>query len=218
MERNRQLRVISQVPTRFVWQVNAERCAACSALAPDGQTCGDNGKRYIRNVYKTGGCPRGLHDDRAPETVIATRDMCDRPTLTPARVPRLSSSWMLGMARLRWQMATERVLRNRWFAAAIKIVGAIVGSCAAGAAIVKGRLVHCEICEHRRSGWLGWFARCAKCGCVLRWKTRLAMEGCPVEKWSRVEPEHCAGIIRRLYTGRPGDCGCGRKRKRSEDA
>jgi len=39
------------------------------------------------------------------------------------------------------------------------------------------RLSICKGCE--------WFtgSRCTKCGCVMRWKTKLATESCPIGKW-----------------------------------
>jgi hypothetical protein len=39
------------------------------------------------------------------------------------------------------------------------------------------RLAICRSCPHFSGG------TCDKCGCVARWKTRLATESCPIRKW-----------------------------------
>lgn len=61
---------------------------------------------------------------------------------------------------------------------------------AAGQAIASGfkkvseeeqarRLAICEGCEFFRQS----DKRCSKCGCAMKWKSRLAGWHCPIEKW-----------------------------------
>lgn len=43
------------------------------------------------------------------------------------------------------------------------------------------RLNICAVCPMLRAGLLG--PRCAKCGCFVKLKARLATESCPAGKW-----------------------------------
>jgi len=48
--------------------------------------------------------------------------------------------------------------------------------------IVKERNNICESCEH-----IGKFYRCAKCGCFMIIKTRIASAYCPIGLWVKVK-------------------------------
>ncbi len=44
--------------------------------------------------------------------------------------------------------------------------------------VLNDRVRACKSCEHYGVGWT-----CAKCGCVLAAKLKLAAEACPIGKW-----------------------------------
>jgi len=46
------------------------------------------------------------------------------------------------------------------------------------------RLAICAVCEHSRDLYSrGWINYCNKCGCMLKIKTRLKNNQCPIGKW-----------------------------------
>ena len=48
--------------------------------------------------------------------------------------------------------------------------------------IIESRLSECQGCEHFKSST----TRCQKCGCFMRFKTRVATARCPIGKWGKV--------------------------------
>ena len=46
------------------------------------------------------------------------------------------------------------------------------------------RMDICNSCE-----FLENFKRCAKCGCIMPLKTKLANSKCPIDKWDKVSEE-----------------------------
>lgn len=60
---------------------------------------------------------------------------------------------------------------------AVKSAEAILGVGIADEAKIRARLKICQGCDKFKGG------RCAECGCYTRFKTRLAKEQCPLEKW-----------------------------------
>ena len=47
--------------------------------------------------------------------------------------------------------------------------------------LIKSRQATCETCPFKNSKFL--ITKCTICGCVIRAKTKLATESCPLEKW-----------------------------------
>jgi len=68
---------------------------------------------------------------------------------------------------------------------AVKAVGSVVASVARGEPVTvpqeeqDRRLAICHACEF----WDATQGRCSKCGCFGQWKTWLASQRCPIEKW-----------------------------------
>ena len=54
------------------------------------------------------------------------------------------------------------------------------GVIAASKGKAADRMAICQACPHAR---FRPFMHCAKCGCVLAWKTKLKAGACPVGKW-----------------------------------
>src|SRR5208337_3053297 len=68
---------------------------------------------------------------------------------------------------------------------AVQTVGSVMASVVRGEAVSvpqeeqDRRLVICHACEF----WNATKGRCSKCGCFGAWKTWLASQRCPIEKW-----------------------------------
>lgn len=92
-----------------------------------------------------------------------------------------------------------------------KLLLVLARACRADRAAIAERRTACRGCAHRRRRWR-LFDLCEKCGCLIRAKTALAPEGCPIGKWSPsaarcvvVEELECLGLVSPCRTG-----GCGR--------
>lgn len=103
--------------------------------------------------------------------------------------PRMVSEYAAGRNRDHWRRIHDGaaasvesyppVLERAGNAA--KSLGRAVASgfAAVDAAERDRRLATCRECEHFDAGP----GRCRLCGCVARWKARLATEHCPIAKW-----------------------------------
>ena len=69
---------------------------------------------------------------------------------------------------------------------AIGLAKAALGVGAADEATIEARRAICRACDRaiRCEQKPSLFCRCRECGCVLRAKTRLADESCPLGKWA----------------------------------
>lgn len=69
---------------------------------------------------------------------------------------------------------------------AIGLAKAAFGVGAADEATIEARRAICRACDRavRCEQKPSLFCRCRECGCVLRAKTRLAFESCPLGKWA----------------------------------
>lgn len=168
---------------------NSATCQACEHLR-DGRTCSANGRDHRLNVFR---CPEGRF------SFIPMAPIRQQPTRGWRRV-RVAIRHRL--VRRRRIIRQRRIVLTKVFAASWRL-------CDASTAEIARRREHCDDCEHRREGIL--LDSCGKCGCFIVLKTRLALEGCPAGRWGRVEPEQCAGFIRRLYASIAAESMSGRQ-------
>lgn len=107
--------------------------------------------------------------------------------------------------------APQRCRLKGWISAGLKVLLVLLRLCRAAPAAVAERRAACRGCVHRRR-LSGWLDVCTKCGCMVRAKTALATEGCPIGAW-KPEPGGCVVIDELECLGLVSPCrtgGCGR--------
>jgi Family of unknown function (DUF6171) len=111
---------------------------------------------YLEDVIKSGRIDNGtvFLDEKA---YLALRQKYAKPTKFPPMM-EMAKNAVLAAARTSKQIASgKRVMVS-------------------GEEQAR-RLAICKACEFFTG------SRCLKCGCVIRWKSRLATEHCPIQKW-----------------------------------
>lgn len=71
------------------------------------------------------------------------------------------------------------------------LVGAIVGADRAPADVIESRRIICRACDQAEPCVHNVFKKCIckKCGCLLKAKTTIAKQYCPISKWDAYSNE-----------------------------
>ncbi len=110
--------------------------------------------------------------------------------------------------------ARSRVWRRRILTGAAGLLTWLLHLCPAPREIVRFRRRQCSGCD-RRVRWLGLIDACGVCRCMLRAKTAIASQSCPLPaaKWRPIDVPGCRDPISLPVIGpalkrKSGGCGC----------
>ncbi len=168
----------------------AGACDTCEKRAPHQLYCGVLGVKIHAHLLSGAAfCPLGKHEGCGAVESLA-----------PWRPSR--NVWI----------RTKQTVR-RTIAGAASLLTWVLWLCPVDGATSRVRRDLCRDCEYRKR--IGPMSVCGICHCLIRAKTGLADEACPVGKWSAVESGSCVKRDRLPIVGkylRTSCGGCGGKK------